>query len=342
MTLLYPERLEKYHKVGLGLRSNDPVQLAEHHPRWQRMYSYESYLIHHTLGIELLKLYHCGSTAVAGLTAKPIIDILGAVPDLAVLESKRAQLESLGYEWRGEWGIKGRRFAVLSDPESKLSYVHLHIYEEGDPQVSRHIAFRDILRTHPDAASQYQQVKQSLNLPRAEYTAAKAPVIDKILGTYAPTPVAKSLDAKSKVVVILGAAKGHKNTASYAKELYSNGQLDLIDLQDYTVLPYVYDTPRRDDDFISIVQKMIDADRVVLATPVYWYAMSAEMKTFVDRLTNLLSEAHKSYAAALVGKKIDLVITGSDVLIPNGFTVPFNLVSIYFAMDFMQVHYRAI
>lgn len=334
MTILYSDRFQKYRKVGLGLRSDAPVQLADHHPRWQRMFSYEAYVIHHTLNIELLRLHHCGSTAVAGLPAKPIVDILGVVPDLTSLEAKKALLESLGYDWRGECGIQGRRFAVLSDPATKLSYVHLHLYQEGDPQISRHIAFRDILRTHPEAASQYRQVKQALNLPRPEYTAAKAPVIDEILAAY-------SVGEGAKIAVVLGAAKGHKNTVTYAKELYSSCQLELIDLQDCSVLPYAYNTPRRDDDFIAIVQRMIEADRMVFATPVYWYAMSAEMKTFVDRLTNLLNEAHKSYASALVGKKVDLVVTGSDILIPNGFTVPFNLVSIYFGMDFMQFHYRA-
>lgn len=64
-------------------------------------------------------LHHIGSTAVPGLVAKPVIDLLGEVADLAALEAARPALEAAGWRWRGENGVVGRRYFTLDDPQTR-------------------------------------------------------------------------------------------------------------------------------------------------------------------------------------------------------------------------------
>ena len=110
------------------------------------------------LGSILLKVHHIGSTSVPGLIAKPIIDLLPAVTDLTDLDRKRGSVEALGYKWHGEFGISERRYCTLSD-ESGVRIVQLHFFKADSSEIDRHIAFRDYLREHPQAARAYQKEK---------------------------------------------------------------------------------------------------------------------------------------------------------------------------------------
>jgi multimeric flavodoxin WrbA len=91
---------------------------------------------------------------------------------------------------------------------------------------------------------------------------------------------------------------------------------------------------------LSVAEKMETAERIVFATPVYWYAMSGELKVFFDRLTDLLT-THKSIGKALKGKKTYLIATGSDPELPEGFEVPFRSTSAYFDMSYEGALYKA-
>jgi multimeric flavodoxin WrbA len=83
------------------------------------------------------------------------------------------------------------------------------------------------------------------------------------------------------------------------------------------------------------VQNMIEADLVILATPVYWYAMSGPMKDFVDRFSNLMSGPHKELGEALYGKRLKVFSTGHDSSLPLGFEVPFSATALYFGIDYL-------
>jgi GrpB-like predicted nucleotidyltransferase (UPF0157 family) len=111
------------------------------------------------LGSTLVAVHHIGSTSVPGLAAKPIIDLMPLVTDLADLDRERRCVEALGYIWQGELGIPGRRYCTLS-VEAGIRIVQLHFFNADSPQVERHIAFRDYLRAHPDAASAYEKEKR--------------------------------------------------------------------------------------------------------------------------------------------------------------------------------------
>ncbi len=107
----------------------------------------------------VVTVHHIGSTSVPGLTAKPIIDLMPLVTELAALDSQQKRVEAPGYSWCGELGISGRRYCTLSD-ETEGRIVQLHFFEADSPQVGRHIAFRNYLRTHPEAAAAYETEKR--------------------------------------------------------------------------------------------------------------------------------------------------------------------------------------
>lgn len=136
------------------------VRLLPHDPRWAEQASCETARILEAVGPAILEMHHVGSTAIPGIAAKPIIDLVGVTPDLATLESKRPEIEALGYAWHGEYGLEGRRFCTLSDPRSGQRRFHLHCYARGDHSIQRHLAFRDYLRARPAVAEAYQTMKR--------------------------------------------------------------------------------------------------------------------------------------------------------------------------------------
>ena len=112
------------------------------------------------LGAQLLECYHIGSTAVPGLAAKPIIDLMVVVRDVAKVDALAAQFESLGYEYMGEFGIAGRRYLRKGGDERTHQ---VHIFAETDTQnIKRHLAFRDYMRTHQAEREAYAGLKKML------------------------------------------------------------------------------------------------------------------------------------------------------------------------------------
>ncbi|MGV9008330.1 GrpB family protein [Brevundimonas sp.] len=104
-------------------------------------------------------LHHIGSTAVPGLAAKPVVDLLGEVADLGAVDAVRAGLEGLGWRWRGENGVAGRRYLTRDDPDTGERAAHLHIHARGDAMIPWHLAFRDRLRAEPATAAAYEAEK---------------------------------------------------------------------------------------------------------------------------------------------------------------------------------------
>lgn len=105
-------------------------------------------------------VHHIGSTAVPGMAAKPVIDLLAEARGLAAVEAALAGLEGLGWRWRGENGVAGRRYFTRDDPATGAREAHLHVHAAGDPALAWHLAFRDRLRTDPAAAAAYLREKQ--------------------------------------------------------------------------------------------------------------------------------------------------------------------------------------
>lgn len=132
-----------------------PVTLAEPDPDWSARAEALIAGLRAAAPEAFIALHHIGSTAVPGLKAKPVIDLLGEAVDLARIDAARAALEAAGWRWRGENGVSGRRYLTRDDPQTGERAVHLHVHAAGDPMIPWHLAFRDRLRAEPATAKAY-------------------------------------------------------------------------------------------------------------------------------------------------------------------------------------------
>ncbi len=135
------------------------VALAPHRSQWIARAEALIADLHAAAPGTFRAVHHVGSTAVPGLVAKPVIDLLGEAGDLTGIETARAALEVLGYRWRGENGVAGRRYFTRDDPGTGARAVHLHVHAAGDPALAWHLAFRDRLRAEPATAAAYAREK---------------------------------------------------------------------------------------------------------------------------------------------------------------------------------------
>lgn len=153
-------------------------------PEWPGLYLAESARIHAAVsaaGLTPLVLEHVGSTAVPGLAAKPILDVLAGVAVGAPMGAYIDPLVTAGYVHRGEQGIPGREFFRRGEPRAH----HVHMTAIGSAFWHDHLCFRDYLRRHPDARDEYARLKQELatRFPRDReaYIDAKGPFVREVL-----------------------------------------------------------------------------------------------------------------------------------------------------------------
>lgn len=155
------------------------VELVPHNPEWSRLADEETERILTELNFPVVGIYHIGSTSVPGIKAKPILDFVLEVEDLHDVIQNQEVFQKLGYTSKGEFGIPGRQF-FTRDTNGERSH-HLHVFQQGHPDIERHLIFRDYLRANPDAAREYEQLKEELaqRFPNAsgDYTEAKSEFI---------------------------------------------------------------------------------------------------------------------------------------------------------------------
>ena len=135
------------------------VELLPHDPLWAATAEQESRHIEAALGDSLIAVHHIGSTAIPGIRAKPVIDLMPVVTWLDRLDQAQGRIEALGYGWWGEYGLPGRRYCEKDDPETGRRLFQLHCYQNGSPEIRRHLAFRDYLLGRPDLARAYEAEK---------------------------------------------------------------------------------------------------------------------------------------------------------------------------------------
>ncbi|MEM6636050.1 MAG: GrpB family protein [Pseudomonadota bacterium] len=107
----------------------------------------------------LLAVHHVGSTAVQGLPAKPVIDLLPVFASEAAASQSRPAVEAMGYEWLGNYGLPGRYYCRQSDPDTGLRIVQAHGYVMGDARIAGYLAFRDALRQNGPLRAAYTAEK---------------------------------------------------------------------------------------------------------------------------------------------------------------------------------------
>lgn len=137
------------------------LTLEPHRNSWKQDFEVEAARIRSAVGDVLVVIHHIGSTAIPGIYAKPIIDILAEVTSLDALGARVDAMQSLGYESMGEFGIPGRRYFRKDDSDGMRTH-QIHAFAHQSPQVLRHLAFRDYLISHPDTAQEYSDLKRRL------------------------------------------------------------------------------------------------------------------------------------------------------------------------------------
>ena len=161
-----------------------PVTIVEYDPTWPTMYEADAALIRDAVGSTVVAIEHVGSTAVPGLAAKPIVDIMAAVERLSDAALCIEPLRLVGYRDvpEHEAQLPERRYFHKGPPSARTC--HLHMVELSSDFWARHLLFRDYLRQHPDAARRYAALKKDLAArfrdDREGYTEAKTPFIRSI------------------------------------------------------------------------------------------------------------------------------------------------------------------
>ena len=158
------------------------IEVVPYNPEWPSLFQAESKDIRRVFGDEIIAIHHIGSTAIPDIKAKPVLDFLVVVQHITNVNGYNPAMMRLGYEPLGENGIPGRRY-FRKDTNGVRSH-HVHIFQVGHPEIDRHILFREYLRSHPEDAHAYSQLKESLahqyRLDPPGYNDAKSTFIQEI------------------------------------------------------------------------------------------------------------------------------------------------------------------
>jgi GrpB-like predicted nucleotidyltransferase (UPF0157 family) len=164
------------------------VVLAEYDPAWPGQFEREAARIRAALGERALAVEHCGSTAVAGLAAKPLIDLLLVVADASDEAGYLPALAAVGYVLRirePDW----HQHRLLKGPDVD---VNVHVFSAGCPEIARMLRFRDWLRRDLGDRALYERVKRDLAARDwrhvQDYADAKSRVVEEILARALAAP----------------------------------------------------------------------------------------------------------------------------------------------------------
>ncbi len=162
-----------------------PVRIHDYDLRWPQDFEGEKAQILQIVGSPIVAVEHVGSTAVPGLGAKPIIDIMVGARSLEDAARCFGPLREIGYEYVPEYEAEmpDRRY-FHKGPRAARTH-HLHMVEFEGPFWRKHLVFRDFLRTHPDRARVYEGLKRELAArfveDRVGYTEAKTKFIEEAI-----------------------------------------------------------------------------------------------------------------------------------------------------------------
>jgi len=154
-----------------------PVVIVEYSEDWPRRYDAERARLAGALGARALRIEHVGSTSVPGLAAKPIVDIVVAVHDVDDEDAYRGALVDAGYVLR----VREAGHRMFRTPARD---VHVHLWNEGDPEVDDLLLFRDWLRIDAADRARYERLKRELATREWHdmngYADAKGPLVNEI------------------------------------------------------------------------------------------------------------------------------------------------------------------
>ena len=172
---------ERIREVIIGEVESPAIVVADYDPAWPERFRREAEKIRAALGEAALTIEHIGSTAVPGLSAKPIVDVLLVVEDSSNETSYVPALEGAGYVLR----VRERDFHEHRMLRTAARDVHLHVYSPSSPEIDRYLLLRDHLRRNEEDRELYARTKRALatrDWPSMQhYAEAKTEVIEGII-----------------------------------------------------------------------------------------------------------------------------------------------------------------
>jgi multimeric flavodoxin WrbA len=147
---------------------------------------------------------------------------------------------------------------------------------------------------------------------------------------------------ENKKVIILGSSRKNGNTTKIVDEISKEHGIEVINLSDFNISYYDYESKNREDDFFPLIKGIIENyDTLIFATPIYWYNMSGIMKVFFDRFSDLI-RIEKETGRKLRGKKIGVISNSHDDEIEESFYIPFKKSADYLGMEYLgHAHFNA-
>ena len=160
---------------------DEPIHLEPYNPEWERAFQSERERLAHKLGVSADAIEHIGSTAVPGLLAKPIMDIMVGVSAFPLPSAWSKDLAFLGYEALGEAGVPGRLYFRQRGTRT----CNVHVVQHGGTHWINNLALRDYLRGSPAVAREYESAKCAAITGGAttllSYSEAKCRAVEKLL-----------------------------------------------------------------------------------------------------------------------------------------------------------------
>jgi GrpB-like predicted nucleotidyltransferase (UPF0157 family)/ubiquinone/menaquinone biosynthesis C-methylase UbiE len=162
-------------------RGEARIVLADHRPEWSDVFAGHRRTLARIYGTRATAIEHVGSTAIPGIAAKPIVDIVVGLTILSAKSLGVRDMEEAGYAYYGERGLPGRELFASRFPHT----VHVHVVKHDGDRWNRYIGFRDFFRANPEQARAYEELKKRLARhhasDRAAYTDGKTEFIEAAL-----------------------------------------------------------------------------------------------------------------------------------------------------------------
>lgn len=140
---------------------------------------------------------------------------------------------------------------------------------------------------------------------------------------------------ENKKVIIVGSSRSNGNTSKISDKISLQINADVIDLRDYSISYYDYESQNVTDDFLPLIRSILEKyDTLIFATPVYWYNMSGIMKVFFDRFSDVI-RIEKETGRKLRGKKMFVISNSDEDKLDYDFYLPFRLSADYLDMTYL-------
>lgn len=167
------------------------MRLVAYDDTWPSQFAAEAALLAQVMGSGVTGgVHHVGSTAIPGMPAKPIIDILVGVSDLPTARGYIPRLASLDYLYAP---YRPDEMVWFCKPDPAHRTHHLHLVPTGSPRFADELAFRDYLQAHPATAAAYAELKADLatrfRTDREAYTEGKSSFVAAVLAAARHSPI---------------------------------------------------------------------------------------------------------------------------------------------------------